>query len=118
MQQRFKRITNLFLALALPGILVVFLFRILRPAQVAVGSVYRVAKTGSSVDGLSWSTAFTDVQDALSIAVTGDEIWVAKGVYPPGVTVSETFQLQDGGWSRHSHSLDDYFSAALSTLVV
>jgi len=58
--------------------------------------IYRVAKTGDGTDGLSWSTAYTDVQDALGAAISGDEIWVATGVYTPGATVSDTFQLLYG----------------------
>ena len=34
-------------------------------------------------NGLSWTTAFDDLQDALSVALEGDEIWVAEGVYTP-----------------------------------
>ncbi len=36
-------------------------------------------------DGLSWGTAYNNVQDALAIVVSGDEIWVAQGVYYPDV---------------------------------
>ncbi len=49
------------------------------------GSVIRV-KPGvdlpNSRDGDTWGTA-TNLQRALSIAVAGDEIWVASGVYYP-----------------------------------
>jgi len=38
--------------------------------------------TGTA-DGVSWSTAYTTVQDALIAAVSGYEIWVAQGVYYP-----------------------------------
>ncbi|NNE29008.1 MAG: DUF5123 domain-containing protein [Saprospiraceae bacterium] len=34
-------------------------------------------------DGVYWSTAFTDLQDALAIAVNGDMILVAEGTYLP-----------------------------------
>jgi len=54
-------------------------------------------------DGLSWTTAFTTVQDALAFALNGDEIWVAEGVYYPdegsGTTdnqPSSTFALNSG----------------------
>lgn len=32
-------------------------------------------------NGLSWDNAFTDLQNALSASVAGDEVWVAKGTY-------------------------------------
>jgi hypothetical protein len=41
-----------------------------------------VAKTPSG-DGTKWSRAFTYLQDALSVAATGDKIYLAKGTYYP-----------------------------------
>ncbi len=51
---------------------------------------------GPANDGLSWTTAYTDVQDALAVAALGDEIWVAEGVYTPGSTLTATFHLTNG----------------------
>ncbi len=34
-------------------------------------------------DGQSWDTAFADLQDAIASATSGDEIWVAAGIYYP-----------------------------------
>ncbi len=34
-------------------------------------------------DGISWTTAYTNLQDALAVATDGTEIWVAAGVYYP-----------------------------------
>lgn len=34
-------------------------------------------------DGSTWADAFTDLQDALGVAVPGDDIWVAAGFYTP-----------------------------------
>jgi len=96
MQQIIKRIPNLFFAFALPGLFLALLFSNLQPAQADVNNIYRVAKTGDGTNGLSWSTAFTDVQDALGTAISVDEIWVAGGIYIPGSTVNATFQLVDG----------------------
>jgi len=65
---------------------------------------YYVAKTGDGSDGLNWTTAFTNVQDALAKAyLVGDaEIWVAEGVYYPdegsgnvGDAVTSTFVMTD-----------------------
>lgn len=43
---------------------------------------YLVA-VGGSGDGSSWGQAFGDLQQALAIASSGDEIWVAAGTYKP-----------------------------------
>lgn len=40
-------------------------------------------KQDSSGDGSSWASAFGQLQDALNIAVSGDEIWVTAGTYKP-----------------------------------
>lgn len=34
-------------------------------------------------NGTDWASAFTDLQDALDVAVSGDQIWIAEGVYTP-----------------------------------
>jgi predicted outer membrane repeat protein len=45
---------------------------------------YYVAKTGDGTNPtLGWNTAFTNVQDALVVAVETSEIWIAEGVYYP-----------------------------------
>lgn len=47
-------------------------------------TVYHVSTTGSDNDnGLSWVTPLRNIQTALSLAQSGDEIWVAKGTYYP-----------------------------------
>ncbi len=37
----------------------------------------------TSGDGSSWSSAFQDIQEAINIAKTDDQIWIAKGTYKP-----------------------------------
>ncbi|MDN5210813.1 gliding motility-associated C-terminal domain-containing protein [Fulvivirgaceae bacterium BMA12] len=70
-------------------------------------------------DGSSWQNAFTDLQDALTIATEGDEIWIAKGIYTPVVCngacdnddrnvsfeIGEGIKLY-GGFEGNENSLD------------
>ena len=44
-------------------------------------------------NGTSWADAFTDLQDALSTADEGDQIWVAEGTYLPGGDSTATFLI-------------------------
>ena len=67
--------------------------------------------TGNN-DGTSWENAFTDLQDALSTAPMGDQIWVATGTYFPGTADSSTFHLSYdlelyGGFAGTESSIDD-----------
>ena len=63
--------------------------------------------------GLSWTNAYTDLQEALSVVIPGDEIWVAAGQYKPTSGSSRTiaFTLRNGvntfgGFSGTETSLD------------
>ena len=56
-------------------------------------------------DGSSWTDACTELQSALAVAETGDEIWVAAGTYRPDFNVATgqhagdrdaTFRLKSG----------------------
>ena len=63
------------------------------------GIIYVDRETpGSTHDGLSWTTAYTNVHAALAAAVSSDEIWVAEGVYTPGGAGERTatFTLENG----------------------
>lgn len=66
-------------------------------------TIYVKHDASGSNDGTSWANAYTTLQDALIAANSGDQIWVAAGVYYPdegsGQTdndYSSTFQLKSG----------------------
>jgi len=56
-----------------------------------------VSATGAGT-GLTWANAFTNLQEALSIVIAGDEIWVAAGQYRPttGTNRTVSFVLRNG----------------------
>ena len=49
-------------------------------------------------DGSNWSRAFDSLTDALAAASSGDQLWVAEGVYNPELPVGRdaTFAIPDG----------------------
>jgi len=61
----------------------------------AQGPIYVTPTGAGNSDGSSWGNAAT-LQHALSIAQSGYEIWVASGVYTPGVSRTDTFTLTSG----------------------
>jgi hypothetical protein len=44
-------------------------------------------------NGLTWATAYSNLQTALAAAPTGTEIWVAQGTYKPTSTISKTISF-------------------------
>ena len=48
----------------------------------------------SSGDGTSWGSAFPTLQQALSVASFGDQIWVAEGIYTPGSNRWDAFVME------------------------
>lgn len=73
------------------------------PAEAAGTDIYVDASATGADTGLSWADAHPTLQEALADAVSGDEIWVAAGVYYPdegGGAVnndqSSTFTLLNG----------------------
>jgi len=68
------------------------------------GQIYHVKMNGGDdgKSGLSWSDAFATLQKALESAVSGDQIWIAKGTYYPTKEIdpadsrTKTFQMKKG----------------------
>lgn len=67
-----------------------------RVALSPTGIIYVDKSATGSENGTDWANAYTNLQLALTNAVSGTEIWVASGVYTPGNTISQTFALTDG----------------------
>lgn len=92
-------------------------------------AVYFVNDDASGAnDGSSWADAFTDLQSALEMAGSGDEIRVATGIYRPSAEMDEgdprsaTFQLVDGvrlrgGFVGDEGETDDPDPAANETIL-
>ena len=87
------------MALAVALILIV----VGQPALAEDGIIYvDVEAPGPTYDGTSWDTAFTELQAALDVVESGQQIWVAMGVYTPtwqsdaGDPRSATFQMANG----------------------
>ena len=65
----------------------------------ASGDTYYVdADVRTPGDGSSWERAFVSVQEAIDVSTSGDEIWVAEGVYVPEIPAGReaTFLIPDG----------------------
>jgi predicted outer membrane repeat protein len=61
--------------------------------------IYVWAAADGKNDGTNWNNAYTDLQTALLAAKSGQEIWVAAGVYKPTSNSADrmaTFQLKNG----------------------
>jgi hypothetical protein len=72
---------------------------LLGPALVAADVIYVDAGAAGADNGSSWPDAYLYLQDALDLAISGDEIWVAEATYRPtgpGGDRTATFQLISG----------------------
>lgn len=62
------------------------------------GIIYVDKYAPGAKTGIDWENAYTDLQDALERALEGcgSVIWIADGVYRPGITSGDTFLIPDG----------------------
>lgn len=60
------------------------------------GILYVDANAAPNGNGYSWANAFDKLQDALEVACSGDEIWVAQGTYTAGLARDSGFQMVPG----------------------
>jgi len=90
-------IISLLVSLSLAFVMALISFQ---SARADPGTIYVDQNApGPSHDGLSWTTAYTNVQAALAVAAYGDQIWVAQGVYypaPDATHLTTTFQMVPG----------------------
>jgi predicted outer membrane repeat protein len=69
-----------------------------RPARAWNRVFFVNAAAGAGGNGLSWASAYRDLNSALAVAENGDKIWMAAGVYRPttGSDRTATFKLKTG----------------------
>ena len=65
------------------------------PAGAAVRYV-QSGQTNQPPDGLAWATAYPNVQQALTTAAAGDQIWVASGIYLENLLLPDGIELYGG----------------------
>jgi len=70
----------------------------------------------NSSDGLSWSTAFNSIVEAVGSATSGDQIWVASGTYEAPFTIPEGVSIY-GGFSAEENDLDERDSSIYRSII-
>ncbi len=89
------------------------------------GTLHYVDQNATGLnDGTTWTDAFTDLQDALTTATGGDQIWVAAGIYKPANTSDRnvSFELVGnvaiyGGFNGSENSSDERDRIANETIL-
>ena len=61
--------------------ILICLFALLLGHGLSAKVIYVDDNASAGGDGSSWSNPYQDLQDAFDVALTGDEIWIAEGVY-------------------------------------
>ena len=90
----------------------------------AAGDTWYVDDSVStSGDGSGWTQAFKTLQEGLAEANAGDEIRVAQGIYKPGTSQGDTFELLEdvdviGGWAGLGASNPDDYDPALYVTIL
>ena len=54
------------------------------------------ANTSGLENGVTWGSAFTDVQSAVNTASPGDEVWISAGIYRPTAANQPILHMKDG----------------------
>ena len=66
------------------ALLLFLIFSAAMSSSAAAGTIIHVDKDAAlGGDGTTWGTAYKYLQDGLAAATSGDEIWVAEGIYYP-----------------------------------
>jgi hypothetical protein len=60
-----------------------FAFLVITSTALGATTIYVDASASGAGTGSNWTDAYTNLQDALASAASGDQIWVAAGVYYP-----------------------------------
>ncbi|MCF8229622.1 MAG: hypothetical protein K9J24_11790 [Bacteroidales bacterium] len=69
----------------------------LDPYMSTGNTIYVDVNASGANDGSGWTDAFNSLQSAMDVAISGNEIWVAKGTYRP------SYDYGLGGGSRFYH---------------
>jgi hypothetical protein len=76
----------------------ILLFLLTAYINASAATIYVNASATGSNNGLSWNNAYINLQEALSVAIPGDEIWVMAGTYKTTATTDRTisFVMKNG----------------------